>query len=130
MLHDTAAMVRRLSVKRIKSVRRSAAQVAAKLIAGHPLSLRLLASALGRERAARDCVVITYLMTREILRWQNAALVMQMDALGVPPSRRPLFDDETVVRPVRSTKRLFASRHWAQQIDWDADVTKLLPRRF
>jgi hypothetical protein len=130
MLHDTQAMVRRLSVKRLKSVRRTAAQIVSKLLAGRPLSLRLLASGLGRERAARECVTVCYLQTREVLRWQNAALILQMDALGVPPSRRPVFDDETVVRPVATTKRLFASRHWAQLIDWDVDVLTVLPPRW
>ena len=84
MLHDSKAMVRRLTVKRMRSVRRGAAQLLSKMHRGLPVSLRLVASALGRERAARDCVVICYLMTREILRWQNAALKLLLVEMGIP----------------------------------------------
>lgn len=132
MLHDSTAMVRRLSNKRLKSVKRGAAQVVGKLLRNEKISLRALASALGRERAARDCVCVAYLQTREILRWQNATLVGLMDQLGIPPSRRPVFDDETVVRPVRTSKIKFfgPNSHWSRMINWDVDIFSVLPQRW
>ena len=127
MLYDSVRMARRLSVKRIKSVQRGAEQLVAKLRDGKPVTLRLIASTLGRQRATDKCVCIAYLMTRQVMMWQNAALVLQMDELGIPAKRRPIFDDETIVRSVRQQKHVLPGMHWAQLINWDRDVCELLP---
>ena len=156
MIHDTESMVRRLTVPRLKSVTRGAKQLIGCLTSGRPISLRLLASTLGRERAARQCVPVTYLMTREIMRWQQAALLIQIQSLGVSTSRLPIFDDETVVRPTRAyyssrkDRRRLAQKilmgvfrpstrrrapcehlsHWAVLVDWDQDIRSTLPTRY
>ena len=67
-------------------------------------------------------------MTRQVMAWQNACLVLQMDALGVPAKQRPIFDDETIVRPVKAQKRVLPGMHWAQMINWDDDVCARLPQ--
>ena len=134
-------VVLRLPPSKVKGIGRVAQAVMSKLalIGSAKLPLRLLASALGKCRSARDMVVPTYLMTRELLRWQNATLLILLRRAGLPLVRQPFFDAEMTFElpdePL-SPKVLqrFAARSgwgaWCAQVNWDADVLSVLPRKW
>ena len=88
-------VVLRLPASKIKGIKTSMLRTSSRLAAGK-LTLRELAASLGKARASRDSVTIAYLMTRELMRWQNAAIMVQLAALGLVPRRQPFLDEETV----------------------------------
>ena len=132
------SVVLRLPVSKIKGIRRSFQTLHAQLKSGK-LTLRGLASSLGKARAARDSVVIAYLMTRELLRWQNACIMVQLAAKGLVPRKQPFCDSEMVFSfnlPDEAAD-LHSNKHkdakWFALVNWDALVCdeKLgLPRKW
>ena len=115
----------RLPVSKLAGIKRSMQSLKTKLRTGS-LSLRELAGALGKARAARDSVTITYLMTRELLRWQNACIMIQLSLLGLTPRRQPFFDEEMVFELPDEAADLHSNKHkdaaWFKLINWDARV--------
>jgi hypothetical protein len=112
-------------VSKLAGIKRSMQSLKTKLRTG-TLSLRELAGALGKARAARDSVTITYLMTRELLRWQNACIMIQLSLLGLTPRRQPFFDEEMVFELPDEAADLHSNKHkdaaWFKLINWDARV--------
>ena len=119
----------RLPTKRLKGIARASAQAMSKLKAGKPLPLRSLASLLGKQRAARDCVTVTYLMTRELLRWQNATIFLLLSRMGINVERLPFFDEEMCF--VLPDEPLLGyqgeGQAWLALVNWDTDVFTVLP---
>ena len=118
----------RLPASKIKGIKRSMQSTWSQLKAGK-LTLRGLAASLGKARAARDSVTICYLMTREMLRWQNAAIMVQLVASGLVPRRQPFMDEEMVFEPHKfelpdEAADLHSNKNktWFQFINWDVQL--------
>ena len=129
----------RLPPSKLKGIGRAASALASKLRARgcSSLPLRLIASVLGKCRSARDMVVPTYLMTRELLRWQNATILILLRRAGLPLVKQPFFDEEMVFElPDEPLTPKLLQRYatetgwgtWCAKVDWDADVLSVLPR--
>ena len=124
----------RLPRSKIKGLKRTSAATRAGL-RNRNLKLRQLASMLGKARAARDCVTVCYLMTRNMLRWQNEVLSLLLLALGIRSRAQPFFDEELsgggVGLPDGPVHR--GSLHqpeWAKLVNWDVNVFSVLSAAF
>ena len=118
----------RLPASKVKGIKRSMLALRAALRTGQ-LTLRTVASALGKARAARDCLTVAYLMTRELLRWQNACIMVQLSRQGLAPRRMPFFDNETCFDLPDEAADLHSNKHasWFALVSWDSLVVKDLP---